>query len=317
MQWRYYWSSVVWGVAGFAHAVEAPANPPAPAAAEANAKAPAWNDFYDTGQALFEAFAPPEIKAQYEFPSREQWDVFAAQLQQTLDRNELEPLAQYEPEARVALEALRAFPGYEDYADWLAERLDYIEAAKETTRQPPPPLRPTEPLPLIPHLDLWLKRLAKRPVPANAAGLLPRLREIFVAEGLPGDLAWLAEAESTFNPLARSPAGARGLFQLMPPTAKELGLSVFLPDDRIDPEKNARAAAQLLKKLHLKFADWPLALAAYNAGAGRVQRTLTQQSAKTFADIATHLPSETRMYVPKVLATLQVRAGLTLAELTR
>jgi membrane-bound lytic murein transglycosylase D len=97
----------------------------------------------------------------------------------------------------------------------------------------------------------------------------------------------------------------------MPATARELGLSTTLPDERTDPEKSARAAAKMLRQLHQKFGDWPLALAAYNAGPGRVQRLLTANRAKTFAEIAPSLPTETRMYVPKVLATLAVRAGVT------
>lgn len=312
-----------------AEPTDAPPQPPAPAASPAAPAppetAPTPEEMYDAGQVLFETFAPPDIRSQYEFPSREQWDSFAERLQLALASNDLTSLAEYEPQSRLSLQALRTLPGYEDYADWLAERLDYIEAAKETLQQPappPPPPTPDQPAPppaapVIPHLDLWLQRMAKRPVPANAAGLMPLLREVFAAEGLPGDLAWLAETESTFNPLARSPAGARGLFQLMPPTARELGLSTTLPDDRIDPEKSARAAAQLLRKLHAKFGDWPLALAAYNAGAGRVQRTLTKESAKTFGEISATLPAETRMYVPKVLATLQIRSGLTLAQLSQ
>ena len=117
------------------------------------------------------------------------------------------------------------------------------------------------------------------------------------------------------NPAARSPAGACGLFQLMPTTAKELGLSVFLPDDRTNPKRAAGAAAQLLRTLYARFGDWPLALAAYNAGAGRVQRTLAAKKATTFGDIASALPAETRMYVPKVLATLQIRTGTSLRSL--
>jgi membrane-bound lytic murein transglycosylase D len=101
----------------------------------------------------------------------------------------------------------------------------------------------------------------------------------------------------------------------MPATAKELGLNIFMPDERKDPEKSAGAAAQLLIRLYKKFGDWPLAFAAYNAGAGRVQRALSQQKATTFAGIASALPAETRMYVPKVLAMLQVRTGMSLAGL--
>jgi len=174
-----------------------------------------------------------------------------------------------------------------------------------------PTPKPPKPAPAIPHYDLWLARIQSRSVPPRASELLPVVRQAFAAAGVPADLAWLAEAESTFNPSARSPAGARGLFQLMPATAKSLGLSTFLPDERTDPEKSAKAAAQLLRSLHEQFGDWPLALAAYNAGAGRVQRTLQKKGAKTYADIAASLPTETRMYVPKVLATLAVRAGVT------
>lgn len=96
----------------------------------------------------------------------------------------------------------------------------------------------------------------------------------------------------------------------MPDTAKGLGLSTFLPDERTDPEKSARAAARYLKMLHGKFGDWPLAFAAYNAGEGRVARELAARRAKTFAGIAGSLPAETRMYVPKVCALVATRTGL-------
>jgi membrane-bound lytic murein transglycosylase D len=101
----------------------------------------------------------------------------------------------------------------------------------------------------------------------------------------------------------------------MPVTAKAQGLSLLPFDERTNPEKSARAAATLLKRLHGMFNSWPLALAAYNAGEGRVRRTLKAQDATTFAQIADALPSETRLYVPKVLATLAVREGLDPATL--
>jgi membrane-bound lytic murein transglycosylase D len=101
----------------------------------------------------------------------------------------------------------------------------------------------------------------------------------------------------------------------MPETAKWLGLQTFLPDERTDPEKSARAAAQYLRYLHRRFGNWPLALAAYNAGEGRVSRTLRRENAHTFAEIAAVLPAETRMYVPKVLATIEVRAGVSPVQL--
>jgi membrane-bound lytic murein transglycosylase D len=291
------------------------AGEPAPqkAQVEETAAEPSLDDLYDTGKALFDVFAPDEVKAEYEFPDRQQWDAFAAKLQDALENGRLEDLAVYEAEARTAAVALRAFPGGEEYADWLEERLDYILAAKEAVAAPPPAV--TEEPEVIPYLDLWRERMSQRSVPANAAKYLPVLRREFAAAGVPEALVWMAEVESTFNPSARSPVGARGLFQFMPATAKEFGLSTFFPDERADPEKSARAAAQFLKQLHTRFNDWPLAIAAYNAGGGRVSRTLAKQNATTFAGIAEALPSETRMYVPKVLATMELRAGVTLADL--
>ena len=162
-----------------------------------------------------------------------------------------------------------------------------------------------------------MRRLQVRARPPQAERYVSLLQPVFVAGGVPGSLVWLAEVESGFNPISRSPAGARGLFQLMPATARELGLRTTLPDERTDPAKSAQAAARLLHGLHAKFGDWPLALAAYNAGAGRVQRTLAKQRARTFAEIADALPLETRLYVPKVLAVLQVRAGVSLADPVR
>lgn len=140
---------------------------------------------------------------------------------------------------------------------------------------------------------------------------MPRLRAAFTAEGMPPELAWLAEAESSLNPTARSPVGAKGLFQFMPETAKSMGLGTFMPDERTDPDKSARAAARYLRALHGRFGNWALALAAYNAGEGRVSRTLTSQHAKTFSAISHALPAETQMYVPKVCALITTRTGVT------
>jgi membrane-bound lytic murein transglycosylase D len=282
--------------------------------AEPPAQAPAnGDDLYDLGRQLFDQYAPAEVKAQYEFPSKEQWDQFADRLQHALDNNSLEELASFEPQARAALAALRGLPGYEDYADWLAMRIDEIDAAKQalapvTGPHGPPSLQqPASPIPLY---GLWLARMRDRPAPADAPELMPRLRAAFAAEGVPPELAWVAEAESSLNPSMRSPAGARGLFQLMPGTAHALGLGTLLPDERTDPEKSAHAAARYLRELYSKFGSWPLALAAYNAGEGRLGRLLASRDANDYAGVATALPSETRMYVPKVLALVDVRTGV-------
>lgn len=178
---------------------------------------------------------------------------------------------------------------------------------------PPEPASPPNPPPLdVPHYDLWLERVAERPRPSRADRYLPRLRAAFAAEGIPPELVWIAETESAFDPRARGAAGERGLFQLMPATARGLGLR---PDERIQPVRSARAAASYLRYLHARFGDWPLALAAYNAGESRVARELRRRDADDFASIAGHLPVVTRFYVPRVLATIKVREGVDPADL--
>lgn len=286
---------------------------PEPAQPKPPPPASTTDELFEAGRSLFEQLVPEDVRENLRFPTREEWEGFAARLQSALEDSNLDALAEYEPQVRAALAALPALPGTEDYLDWLQERLDYIEGAKQTRRPPPPP-PPGKVVP-IPHYGLWLARMKSRPVPPRAAALLPRVRAEFTAAGLPAELAWVAEVESSFNPNARSPVGARGLYQLMPATARELGLSTTLPDERTDPAKNARAAARYLRQLHGQFKDWPLALAAYNAGPGRVRRTLTAAQGRTYADIAARLPSETRMYVPKVYATIATRAGAAAVDL--
>jgi len=298
--------------------------------APASGQTPAPSDadpLYEAGKALFDQFAPAAVKEQYEFPSPAQWNGFAAQLQQALNGESLETLGSFAPQGRAALSTLRAAGLDDDLADWLEQRLDEVEGARDTTPTTPTtplatrPRRPGSPpapsaapappsaLTRIPHYSLWTARVEDRPVPARAAALMPTLRKAFAAEGVPPALAWVAEAESSFNPNARSPAGARGLYQLMPATAQRFGLDTFLPDERTDPGKSAHAAARYLHALHEKFHDWPLAFAAYNAGEGRVARALTAKKAKDFGAIADTLPAETRMYVPKVCALIATRTG--------
>ncbi|MDR0993253.1 MAG: lytic transglycosylase domain-containing protein [Verrucomicrobiota bacterium] len=161
----------------------------------------------------------------------------------------------------------------------------------------------------------WLRKLEGRPAPTKAAAYLPDLKRIFQGEGLPPALVWQAEAESSFNPSAKSPAGAVGLYQFMPDTAQQYGLRLSPKDERLDALKNAGAAAKFLTHLHQRFGDWPLALAAYNCGEGRVSRTLQKTGGRTFADIQASLPAETQMYVPKIAAILEIRERVDLDTL--
>jgi len=157
---------------------------------------------------------------------------------------------------------------------------------------------------------VWKKEVAVRPRPPAAAELVPVIKSAFRAERTPEALVWIAEVESSMDPGARSPRGAVGLFQLMPGTARSLGLSLTPKDERTDPVRSAQAAARLLRRLHGRFGSWPLTLAAYNAGEGRVGALLRERRATAFDEISDGLPIETRMYVPRVLETIRAREGI-------
>src|SRR5262252_3847068 len=130
-------------------------------------------------------------------------------------------------------------------------------------------------------------------MPAGAKPYVARLKPVFAEQKAPPQLVWIAEVESSFNPQARSPAGATGLFQLMPATARRYGLSTSPLDQRLQADDSARAAARHLVRLHQQFGDWRLAVAAYNAGEGTVQSLLKREKARTYDAIATRLPAET------------------------
>ncbi|HUF48212.1 MAG TPA: LysM peptidoglycan-binding domain-containing protein, partial [Vicinamibacterales bacterium] len=137
---------------------------------------------------------------------------------------------------------------------------------------------------------------------------LPMIRQVFAEVGVPLELAYLPVVESAFKSNALSRASARGMWQFMLGTAREFGLNqTWFLDERADPEKATRAAAEYLRSLHQVFGDWPLALASYNAGPGRVQRALSRSGSGDFWDLTTStrfLPRETREYVPMVMAAV-------------
>ncbi|MGH9784056.1 MAG: lytic transglycosylase domain-containing protein, partial [Terriglobia bacterium] len=136
-----------------------------------------------------------------------------------------------------------------------------------------------------------------------------RFREMILRvlkeEQVPLDLFYLAQAESAFRPRARSRAGALGIWQFMPSRGKEYGLARnWWADERMNPEKATRAAARHLKDLYGMFGDWYLAMAAYNCGPFCVSRAVERTGYADFWQLSTRraLPSETRNYIPIVLA---------------
>jgi len=249
---------------------------------------------------------------------------FFDSLQKDMQGDYVIDLAQLRDTAQTILPLLENYEETAPYAAWLKTRMDYLDTANElrlriappklVPGQPPPP--PVNPPPQEIR-EIWVKKISTRPMPDEAKPYVSRLKPIFSAQKVPSQLVWIAEVESSFDPEARSPAGAAGLFQLMPETAKNYGLRTWPFDQRLEPEPSARAAAAYLGKLHDKFKDWRLAIAAYNAGEGTVQTLLKKHKATTYDGIADYLPAETQMYVPKVEATLMKREGMTLAELPR
>jgi len=143
---------------------------------------------------------------------------------------------------------------------------------------------------------MWLQRSKQ---------YLPVMKEIFKQHGLPEDLVFVALIESGFNPYAYSRSRAAGPWQFITGTGRKYGLKINeWIDERRDPIKSTDAAARYLKDLYVQFGSWPLALASYNAGEGKVARAIAKTRSDDFWKIkeTRHLKPETRNYVPKFMA---------------
>jgi hypothetical protein len=156
---------------------------------------------------------------------------------------------------------------------------------------------------------------AVRRAVARVTQLRPLLTPILREESIPDEIAALVLIESAGRPTALSPKGARGIWQFMPDTARRYGLTVNAEtDDRLDVQKSTRAAARYLRDLHMKFGDWPLAFAAYNAGDKLVEKAVLTSGSKDFVLLSKRrlIPAETGAYVPAVLAAAHLLASNTL-----
>lgn len=137
---------------------------------------------------------------------------------------------------------------------------------------------------------------------------------------MPEELANLAIVESGYKPGAVSRAGAVGAWQFMPETGRNYGLTQDAwQDDRLDPYKSTEAAAEYLRKLYNDFGDWPTAIAAYNAGEGKLARAKAQAGARDFFEVSeknhtldekTQLKDETKNYVPRFIAVSKIMRNL-------
>jgi membrane-bound lytic murein transglycosylase D len=146
------------------------------------------------------------------------------------------------------------------------------------------------------RFEMWLSRSGR---------YIPFMKEIFKSYGLPEDLVFVALIESGFNPAAYSRARAVGPWQFIESTGTKYGLQINeWIDERRDPVKSTHAAAKYLKELYNMFGSWPLALASYNAGEGKVMRAIRRTRSNDFWDLhsTSYLRRETKNYVPKFMA---------------
>ncbi len=160
-------------------------------------------------------------------------------------------------------------------------------------------------------VDKQIRQYVKQPqalkhLISNANPYLYYVYQQIQQRGLPAELALIPLIESSYNPFEQSSAGASGLWQMMPTTAAQYGLSINSHfDGRLDVIASTKAALDHFSNLHSKFGDWLLAIIAYDAGAGKVHSTLVQSRQESldptdFDNLS--LPDESRTYLTKLLA---------------
>ncbi|MCL1889132.1 MAG: LysM peptidoglycan-binding domain-containing protein [Desulfovibrionaceae bacterium] len=168
-----------------------------------------------------------------------------------------------------------------------------------------------------PTIELYLTR---------AGAYLAYLRKVFMDNGLPEEIIHLAAVESGFNPRAVSRAGAMGMWQFMPATGRQYGLTQnHWIDERRDTFKATLAAVSYLKMLKSRFGDWFLAIAAYNAGENKIEQAMRGTGAEDFFQLCRlnarlspkqRLKAETQQYVPRLLAMIKIMRNLEILGFT-
>lgn len=152
-------------------------------------------------------------------------------------------------------------------------------------------------------------------VSGRTKSFFPIMEKVLAKNGLPVELKYLAVVESNLTSKSRSRVGAVGPWQLMPVTARTMGLNVNGNyDERTNTYKSTAAAAKYLKMLNKMFGDWLLVLAAYNSGPGPVLKAIKRSGSRNFWKLQQYLPLETRNHVKRYIAVhyyFEGAAGIT------
>ncbi len=234
---------------------------------------------------------------------------YSCAMQQQAAETHIEQVEEEVSHETVISNTLLPEPSISIYEDFIAKaefdnNTEYYEEFKEFN----------VPMTMTPRVNAYIKYFTERDKARTQLWLdrsnkyMHVVRDIFIKEGLPTDLVVLAFTESGFNTHAISHAGAGGMWQFIPSTGRLYGMKEdFWKDERRDFEDATYAAARYLKELYGTFDDWYLALAAYNAGPGKVARATRINKTKDFFKLSKNtrtLKLETRDYVPKYLALL-------------
>lgn len=164
------------------------------------------------------------------------------------------------------------------------------------------------------NVGLFSKRIKERFALylSRSGQYLGLMQNILREKNVPEDIVFLSLIESGFNPYAYSIAKAAGPWQFISSTAKRYGLEInWWKDERRDPVKSTMAAADYLKDLHGMFGSWSLAMAAYNAGEGKIMRAIKKNKSDDYWDLlgTRHIRNETKEYVPRFIAASMIAAN--------
>ncbi|MEY3051782.1 MAG: hypothetical protein RLY31_1567 [Bacteroidota bacterium] len=159
------------------------------------------------------------------------------------------------------------------------------------------------------HIRKFLSKEASltRNVLYRSAIYFPIFERYLREHGMPADLKYLAVVESALNPRAISPVGAGGLWQFMSGTGRNYGLTINREvDERSCPHKSTQAAIQYLERQYERYGSWEMALAAYNCGAGNLNKAIRRAKTNDYWELSKYLPKETNNFVPAFIGVAYI-----------